>query len=69
MCNSAREVCPLRQGFEDSRNSLALYLELIGAGVEFSERARAGLTEMGEMQLRHLDAAANDHPTAGSAPS
>lgn len=69
MCSTAEEVCPLRQSFEDSRNSLALYIELIGSGIPFSDRARAGLIEIGEMQLRQLDATARDQLIEGSAPS
>lgn len=69
MCCEVRGACRLRQDFEDCRNSLSFFIELASSGLEFSERARAGLQEMGEMQLRHLDAAANDHAPAGNAPS
>ncbi len=69
MCSTTDTACPLRQSFEDSRNSNALYVEIIAAGVHFSERARAGLFEMGMGQLRQLDTAAKVQLIEGNAPS
>lgn len=37
----------LREELQESRNSVALILEIAMAGVEFSEDARNGLTQLG----------------------
>lgn len=59
MCTAAKELGSLREKFDESRNSLALLIELVSSGVELSERGKNGLLEMGLCQLRHLDEAAN----------
>lgn len=59
MCAVAKELKTLREKFEESRNSLSFFIELVASGVELSERGKNGLLEMGLCQLRHLDEAAN----------
>lgn len=60
MCAVAKELLSLREKFEESRNYLALFIELAASGVELSERGKAGLLDLGMTQLRRLDDAAND---------
>lgn len=59
MCAVAMELKTLREKFEESRNCLALFIELAASDVQLSERGKAGLLDLGMCQLRHLDEAAN----------
>lgn len=67
MCAVAKELKTLREKFEESRNYLALFIELAASGVELSERGKAGLLDLGLCQLRHLDEAANGEDQADMA--
>lgn len=67
MCAVAKELRALREKFDESRNSMALFIELLSSDVELSARGKAGLLDMGICQLRQLDAAANDMGQAEAA--
>lgn len=67
MCAVAKELKTLREKFDESRNSLAFFIELATSGVELSERGKAGLLDLGMCQLRHLDEVANGTGQAGMA--
>ncbi len=43
----AAEFREFREELQDSRNSVALVLEIAMSGVEFSEEAKNGLTQLG----------------------
>lgn len=55
----AAEFREFREELQDSRNSVALVLEIAMSGVEFSEEAKNGLTQLGITTRAQLNTVVN----------